>query len=127
MVILEESYDAGEKSPLFTALAQNFTATLRDLFTIVPVDLVNYEILQQNKSSTIVQFDIRNNDNATNVSWRMDTGQGTVYSNITASLNHSKDIFVFVETNYTTTGVYATTGTANSSTSTDNSTGVAVI
>lgn len=127
MVILEESYSGGQKSPLFTALAQNFTATLRDLFRIVPVDLLNYEILQQNKSSTIAQFDIRNNDNATNVSWRMDTGQGTVYSNITASLNHSKDIFVFVEMNYTTTGVYATTGTANSSSSSDNSTGVAVI
>ena len=127
MVIVEESYNSGQKSPLFMAISQNFTAALRDLFTIVPVDLMNYEILTQNLSSTIAQFDIRNNDNATNVSWKMDTGQGIVLSNITAPLNKSQMVFVFVETNYTTTGVYATVGMANSSTNTDNSTGVAVI
>lgn len=126
MVFIEESYASGESSPLFTAIAQNFTATLRDVFTIIPVDLLNYEILQQNRSSTIAQFDIRNNDNLTNVSWRMDTGQTTLVSNMTTPLNSSDVVFVFVETNYTSNGVYSTTGTANSSQNSDNSTGVVV-
>ena len=127
MVFVEESYSAGVKTPLFRGLTTNFTASFNDIFRIIPVDLLNYEILTQNRNSTIAAFDIRNNDNITNVSWKMDTGQVVIVPNMSAVLNKSQMVFVYVETNYTTTGVYPTTGTANSSRDSDNSSGVAVV
>lgn len=128
LVISEENYVSGRNTPLINMLSTNFTAQRRDGFRIIPIDLLDYQIVRQNRSSTVAGFIIRNNQlNQSNVSWRMLTGANTIAGINQTVLNASKKVYVFVETNYSNTGVYSTTGFANSTTTSDNSTGVAIV
>ena len=127
MVFIQEGFNAGEKQPIFNTEASNFRDSVLDIFTISPIDVLQYGILRQAQNSTIAEFNVRNNDNITNVSWSVNTGTATITATNKTTLNKTQSLFVFVETNYTSAGVYATAGIANSSSARDNSSGVAVV
>ena len=127
MVFVENAFDAGVQEPLYRARSGNFTDVESSFFSITPVDVLSYQVAYQSRNSTITDFVVRNNDNVTNVSWSVFTGATTINASNVTVLNKTSSVFVIVETNYTTSGVYTTTGTANSSTQKDNATGVAVV
>jgi len=127
MVFVQNAYDGGVQEPIIRTASGNFTDGETTKFSITPIDLLQYQIMKQLQNSTVAEFTIRNNDNATNVSWSMNTGTTTVNATNGIALNRSQFVIVIAETNYTISGVYMTTGTANSSTNKDNATGVAVV
>jgi len=127
MVFVQNAYDAGVQEPVFASRSGAYADSESSAFSIVPVDVQQYQVMRQQQNSTIAEFVVRNNDNATNVSWRMLTGATTITATSPVSLNRSASVFVITETNYTSTGVYTTTGIANSTTNADNGTGVAVV
>jgi len=126
-VIIESNYTTqGWVKPNVDAKASSFTDVVRDLFENRPLGLARFEALALSSSKGVFELFARNDlGSLMNLSWRLNTGQVNVSSNL--SLNISDDVFVIVESNYTTAGVYKINASINSSSYNDSQGGVVVI
>jgi hypothetical protein len=102
------------------------TDIVRDLFENRPLGLMRFEALALSSTKGVFELVARNEIGPLmNLSWRLNTGRENVSSSL--SLNISDDVFVIIESNYTSAGVYRTNASINSSTYSDSQSGVAVI
>jgi len=126
-VIVENNYTSqGWTKPNVDAKVSSFTDFVRDLFESRPLGLARFEALALSTTKGVFELVARNDlGSLLNLSWRLNTGSENVSSNI--SLNISDDVFVIIESNYTSTGVYKTQAVINSSSYNDTQSGVAVI
>lgn len=89
--------------------------TFGDRFVAKVIDILKLLVLFESQGITISLIDAINNWGQTNVSWSMDTSQGNITSSQSVTLNQSEEVFIIIESNYTTGGVYPTISTVNSS------------
>lgn len=88
-----------------------------DFFTIDnDLRIENFSSVYTNGSQRIFKFDILNslNYSVSNLSWNLDTGNGTINSIYNTTLVSSEKLFVYVYHNYSTSGLFNVTSTARS-------------
>jgi len=126
-VIIENNYTSqGWVKPNVDAKASTVTDIIRDLFENRPLGLFRFEALALTSAKGVFEIVARNDiGNLMNLSWRLNTGRENVSSNL--SLNISDDVFIIVESNYTSTGVYKTNASINSTSYNDSQGGVVVV
>ncbi|MEK6984196.1 MAG: hypothetical protein AABX33_06500 [Nanoarchaeota archaeon] len=86
------------------------------------IDLRNLLVLNESNTKRIFEFLINNtrNTNLTNISWVFDTkNSNVVNSTTTAVLQPNKNAYVYIDYNFTSTGVFNTNATARNGTLTD--------
>jgi hypothetical protein len=126
-VIVENNYSSqGWTKPNVDAKASTVTDIIRDLFENRPLGLLRFEALALSSTKGVFELVARNdNGSLMNLSWRLNTGRENISSNL--SLNISDDVFIIVESNYPTAGVFKTNASINSSSYSDSQVGVVVI
>jgi hypothetical protein len=119
MVFIENNYTSqGNNKVEINAKVSSFVDKVTDFFEIRPLQVANFQTLTGGQNKTVFEINARNNLNITqSFTWKVDTTQQNISN--TTTIN-SSDVFIFVETNYTTKGVYKTTAFLNSSSYNDN-------
>ena len=108
-----------------TAQRDAFVDKIIDRFENLPVQITSLSVLGQGQQRAVFEGVVQNNLNTTQgISWILRSGEANVSS--TQNMTITNNAFVFVETNYTSSGVYQTDFVANSSLFRDNQTGVVV-
>lgn len=84
-------------------------------FTVnLTLDITNLSLIYTNATQRIFKFPILNKGNSTlsNINWTLSTGQNTISSLYSTTLQPNEDIIVYVYHNYTSSGTYNLTATA---------------
>ena len=127
IVVIEENYAQGKKGITVTAFNDTYFEDKEiDVFVIKHVGINKFETLYENKSRAVTSSFVINNINPLNLSWRLDNSEYNISSNQNLELNASEQVFVIVENNFSSSGIYPLNFVINSSTFNDNQTGVAV-
>ena len=123
MVMIENNYTTqGPKTPLISAAVSTAWDKVWDSFTIKPIELWQLNML----SDSVAELVVKNNLNQSQTfSWKFDSGVENMTSNLAVVQNNSL-AFVYIQFNYSNSGVYRTNAMVNSSMFSDNMTGVAV-
>jgi hypothetical protein len=127
MVFIEENYTThGGKQSLVQASVNTFIKKITDIFEVRPLEIEELNTLSEDQTESVSEVIVKNNAEYTQMfSWMFDTGTENVTSS--ADLNITGDnIFVYIASNYSDTGVFKTKATINSSTYEDNQSGVIV-
>ncbi len=116
----------GQKTPQITAQVSSFTDKVNDLFKLKPIEINEMNTLAENQLNSVTELIVKNNLNQSQIfSWILNTGQSNLTSSQNISINTS-NIFVYIASNYTSTGVFRTKAIVNSSQFSDNQSGVVV-
>ncbi len=114
-VSIEANYTTqGRKRPAITAYNGSIATTHNDNFIIKMIESVSTLNLFESRSSTIFEIIARNLIGQQIFSWLFDTGQGNIQSAENITLNTSEQVFIIIEANYTSAGVYPVNVTINS-------------
>jgi len=115
----------GPKHILLTAQVSTFIDTVTDYFEVRPLEVSAVNTLSESQAQTVNELVVKNNLNHTLFfNWQFQTGQENLTSTLLNSTNGT--VLVYVASNYSTAGVFRTTAIVNSSSYTDNQTGVVV-
>ena len=126
IVIIAENYTTeGRKDETVNAQSGSFSNTLEDWFNIHIVQLLDFQVLSESVSSTVSEIIARTNVGNETISWQLDTGEENITSNTPIPLNVNKTI-ILIEHNYSSSGVYLTNASINSSSYSDYSEGVVI-
>ncbi len=116
----------GQKTPQITAQVSSFMDKVNDLFKLKPIEINEMNTLAENQLNSVTELVVKNNLNQSQIfSWILNTGQNNLSSSQNVSINTS-NIFVYIASNYTSTGVFRTKAIVNSSQFSDNQSGVIV-
>jgi YD repeat-containing protein len=127
MVFIEENFTShGGKTSLVQASVNTFIKKITDLFEVRPLEIEELNTLSEDQTESVSEVVVKNNAEYTQMfSWMFDTGIENVTS--TNDLNITgNNIFVYIASNYSNTGVFKTKATVNSSTYEDNQSGVII-
>jgi hypothetical protein len=123
-VYQENSYSQGTNKVEISARVSTFVDKMTDIFEVRPLQIYDFQTLKETLTSSVFEIMVQNNLNTTQqFNWTLNTG----YRNISNLANVTGYTFVFVETNYSATGVYKTRAYVNKSTYNDTQNGVTVI
>ncbi|MFH1978255.1 MAG: hypothetical protein ABIJ92_02935 [Candidatus Aenigmatarchaeota archaeon] len=80
------------------------------------LNITELSVIYENSTERMFRFVINNTlgSNISNISFSLDTGEITEYSQYSITLRGGEDIFVYVYYNYTVTGIYTVIATARS-------------
>jgi hypothetical protein len=126
MVIIEQNYSEGRKEAEVKVSSGNFLTTFKDRFNILFVQLLNLQILQQSRQSTVAELTAQSHSGNKSMGWAYNSGREAITSSKTFFVNESKDVMVIIEANYTSSAVYNVSGFVNSSTYSDSAKGVVI-
>ena len=84
------------------------------------------ETLFEADKRSVVSSLVKNNVQPLNISWRLNNTESLITSTQSLELNTSEQVIVVIESNFSSSGIYPLTFLINSSTYSDNLTGVAV-
>ena len=115
----------GIKKVNITAQRDTFIDKIVDRFENLPIVITSLSILGQSQQRIVQEAFVHNNLNTTQtVSWIFRSGEANITS--IYGMNITGNAFVFIEANYSSSGVYQTDFVVNSSLFKDNQTGVVV-
>ena len=127
IVVIEQDYPQGKKSVSVNAYNSTYLEDNRlDTFNIKQIGITSLQTLFENTSRAIVNALVVNNINPLNLSWQLNNSQQLIFSNQVVTLNTSEQLFVVIENNFSSSGIYPLNFLINSSAYNDNTTGVAV-
>ena len=105
------------------AQRDTFIDRIVDRFENLPIQITGLSVLGQGQQRAIVEAVVQNNLNTTQmVSWVLRSGEANISS--LQNMTITNGAFFFIETNYSSAGVYQTDFVINSSLFRDNQTGV---
>ncbi|HLE06461.1 MAG TPA: hypothetical protein VI790_03845, partial [Candidatus Nanoarchaeia archaeon] len=107
-------YTINASSNLGVSNSQTALAHLSEEFSIS-----NVTILQQDQGYSILKFNITNNNITNNFNWSINTGDSIINSTSTTQLSQGEDVWVIIEHEYASNGIYTINAT---STNDDNTT-----
>ena len=108
-----------------TSSISSFVDKISDMFDIKPLQVSELNTLSESQTNTVNELVVKNNLNQTLFfNWQFQTGE----ENLTSTLLNSTggNVFVYIASNYSDAGVFRTRAIVNSSSYTDNQTGVVV-
>jgi len=127
LVFIEENYPEGRKEPTITASNASFVEeSIKDIFIIDQIGIISFSTLYDSDVKSVAQAEIINNINPLNLSWRLNKTDAIIASEQNVELNSSGAAIIVVEFNYSASGIYPLTFVINSSSQSDNVTGVAI-
>ena len=122
LVMIQHNYSRGDKKPVFNAYYADYSVQRSDVFVVKPLLLSSLLALQEG-TTTLHELVINNRlNNSQNISWQLNTG----VQNLTNSTTINTSLFVFVQHNYSTSGVYRTIANISNTMYVDNKTGVVI-
>jgi hypothetical protein len=124
LVVIENNYTQGSKQTEVNARVSEFVAQITDIFSVKPLEIESLSTLSEGQNA-VSEIVVKNNLNSPQYfTWTYNSGQ----QNLSLSLTNitEDNLFVFIETNYSSEGVFKTLAIVNSSTYYDNRTGVVV-
>ncbi len=127
MVLLETNYTTeGKKEPSVNVYSSGLLTTLNDWFNIYIVEMLDLQVLKEGIGSTISEITARSDTGNNTISWQLDTGYENLTSSQTISINETDRLLIFVEHNYSSSGIYKTNASVNTSSNQDHASGVVV-
>jgi hypothetical protein len=123
-VYLERNYTQGWNKIEVTANVSKFVDRLTDVFDVRPLQIADFQLLKETQASSVFEIMVLNNLNTSQkFNWTINTSAQirAGYANVTGYS------FVYVETNYSSSGIYKTSVYVNRSSYNDSQNGVAVI
>lgn len=121
LVMIATNYTQGDKTPTLTVTSAGYNASITDHFQVKPVAIGLLTLTDG--SSTVAELTVQNALGAPqNVTWNYNTGEHT----FTDSASVGSSILIFLQTNYTASGVHTTTASANTTDFNDSTTGVVI-
>jgi hypothetical protein len=122
MVIIAGNYTQGDKTPMLNASISTASASITDHFVSKPLALSSLLTLTDGPNP-VSELAIKNYaGTAQNVTWQFNTGQ----ENITNAATINGSLLVFIQNNYTSSGVYKTTANISNSNYADTRSGVII-
>jgi hypothetical protein len=122
LIFIASNYTQGDKTPTLNATISTASASIADHFKSKPLALTNLLTLTDGPNA-VSEMDIQNYAGSSqNVSWQFNTGQ----ENITGTTALNTSVLVFIQNNYTTSGVYRTFANISNQNYVDNRTGAIV-
>ena len=127
MVMIETNYTTQNvHKPTMSAALFSAWDAFTDQFEIWPIEIGQLNSLAESRLNSVSELVIQNNLNQSQAfSWRYDTGAENITSTQAIFLNNS-NVFVYIQSNYSSVGVYKSKATVNSSMFSHNQTGVVV-
>lgn len=122
LLFIAGNYSQGDKTPTLNASILTATASITDHFISKPLALTGLLTLTDGPNA-ISELAIQNNLGAPqNVTWQFNTGQ----QNFTNTTTVNNSLLVYVQNNYSTTGVYRTTANISNTNYADTRNGVII-
>ena len=114
----------GNKSNTINAYSGSFLDSLVDRFVVKMVEITEHSTFSESQGSTIQLITAVNNIGQRAVSWLFKTDAQSISSNQDVTLNTTEPLFIVIETNYSSGGVYPTNVTVNSTGYNDTASGI---
>ncbi len=117
----------GSKNVVITASISSFTDRITDNFEIRPLKVDKLSTLAEGRGTSVTELVVKNNLNQTQFfSWLFDTGIQNLTSSQLLNVTNT-NVFVYIASNYSSSGVYKTSAMINSTSYRDNETGVMIV
>ena len=114
-VFIEENYTiSGDYQPKFKIYNSTMNDTISDRITIRLLEILSGKVLYQYVTNTTAEIIVKNHVERQNISWILNTGERNITNTKNIDLNHSQQVFIFVNYNYTHVDGYLATTYVNS-------------
>jgi YD repeat-containing protein len=124
-ILTNYSSTQGNKQPQIIAYTSSYIDRINEFFEIRPLKIDKLLTLSESQNSTITEIVVKNNlNNSQYFNWKYYTGESTITGN--SITNITTNTFIYIQTNYTSAGVYRTNATINASSYNDSDIGVVV-
>lgn len=127
-VFIENNYTvSGSYQPKFIIYNSTMNATLSDRLTIRLLEIISSTVLHSYVTNTTVEFVVKNHVQRQNLSWTLNTGERNISNTKNIDLNHSQNVFIFVNYNNSRVGGFVSTAYVNSTVYNDSMTTEVVV